>query len=93
MPAVRTAPAPDSSTQTLEIERRCFEEHRQQLVKEHLGQFALVRGSAIIGVFPDASAALAKARQDFGVQEVLIKRISQNDAILVSPLLTKRAHP
>jgi hypothetical protein len=47
------------------IERRTFEAHRADLVRDHAGKVALVKGKEIVGIFDDRAAAMDEGRRRF----------------------------
>jgi hypothetical protein len=50
----------------LATERAFFDDQLNSLLREHSGQFVLIKGSTIIGFYPDAKKAYGAGRQQFG---------------------------
>jgi hypothetical protein len=61
-----------------------YERHRAELERHHRGEFALVRGDALVGVFKDEDAALAEGRRRFGLEKFMLREIG--DPVLWFPL-------
>ena len=65
---------------TLEEEQATFESQLDDLLREHKGQFALVRGGVVIGFFPDEASAYEAAIKQFGPEAVfLIAAVEKTD--------------
>lgn len=65
----------------LETELAYFNEIRADLVAEHLGQFALVKGRELVDIYPSYQAALDEALALFGTQPFLIKEIREDEPV------------
>ena len=63
----------------LDAELNTFEAHRRDLVAKAKGQFALVHGDEIVGVFANDEDALIEGYTLFGNRAFLIKEISEVD--------------
>jgi hypothetical protein len=63
----------------LEQELTFYEEHRRELCALHAGQFALVKGEELIGVFSTMQEAYRQAIERFGNIPVLIRQILPAD--------------
>ena len=80
----------------LEEERAFFDAHREQLLKEHPGKFALIKGHELIGAFDSDENAYTEGVERFGNSPFLVRRIEEQDPTAQFPALTfglLRAHP
>ncbi|MBI4483825.1 MAG: hypothetical protein HY652_13180 [Acidobacteria bacterium] len=64
-----------------------FNEKKPELLKTHLGQFALIKGPMLVGIFPIREQAYAEAVKQFGREAFLIKRILEHETPEQVPLL------
>ena len=60
------------------------ERHRAELERNHKGEFALIRGDEVVGVFKDEDKALAEAQRRFGLEKVLLQEVG--DSVLFFPM-------
>jgi hypothetical protein len=72
----------------LQEELAFFEAHRDQLLKDHLGKFALIKGSELIGTFDTDENAYEKGVERFGRAPFLIRRIEATNPTAEFPALT-----
>jgi hypothetical protein len=73
-----------------------FETHRAELVRDHLGKFALIKGTTLYGTFDTDETAYAEGVTRFGRASFLVRRIERTDPTADFPALTVgllRAHP
>ncbi len=80
----------------LQEEQAFFEANRAALLKEHLGKYALIKGSELIGAFDTDENAYTEGVARFGNVPFLIRRIEEKDATAQFPALTYgllRAYP
>ena len=73
-----------SAAQTIDLETeiRYFNERRADLLREAAGQFALVKGDALIGVFESETAAIRHGYQTLGNVPFLVKQVTEADVPL-----------
>lgn len=67
--------------QTLRVETAFFETMRSEWLKEHSGEWALVRGRDLIGFFPSVQEAYIQGRDQFGSDPFLVKRVTPADPV------------
>jgi hypothetical protein len=67
-------PPPDLSR-----EDAAFERERQRLVRDHLGQIALIHGDEVVGVFDNVDAAIAEGVRRFGWARMIFREITATD--------------
>jgi hypothetical protein len=72
----------------LERERQFYEAHRADLLERHPGQYVLIKGSELIGAFPNAESAYAAGMERFGVSEFLVKQVLDREPVVVLPALS-----
>jgi hypothetical protein len=83
------------AAEILAVELAFFEQQRAQLLKDHRGKFALIRGSELIGTFDTDETAYVEGVKRFGRTPFLIRRIEDEDPTAQFPALTYgllRAH-
>lgn len=68
-------------TVMLERELTAYERLRTELVRDHDGEFALVHGDALVGVFPSETAAIDEGYRRFGKVPLLVRRIAAVDPV------------
>jgi hypothetical protein len=61
--------------------RRCLPE----LLREHQGEFVLIKGTEIAGIFPDLSAGLREGYRRFGIVPLLVRQIAVDDPAVYLP--------
>jgi hypothetical protein len=60
---------------SLEKEVAFFEQHREDLVNQANGKFALVKGESLVGIFETQTEAIRAGYRNFGNQPFLVKQI------------------
>ncbi len=71
----------------LQEELAFFEEKKPELLKTHPGQFALIKGRVLIGIFPTREEAYTQGANKFGSEAFLIKQIVEKETPEQTPLL------
>jgi hypothetical protein len=66
-------------------ERATYRDHRSELVREHEGQFVLIKGHNVVGVFSDRSAALREGYRRFGVVPFLVRQVAASEPVVYLP--------
>ena len=56
-----------------------------ELLREHDGQFVLIKGTEIAGIFPDRSTALREGYRRFGIVPLLVRQITASDPAVYLP--------
>ena len=80
----------------LQEERAFFDANRDKLLKDHLGKFALIKGSELIGTFDTDDNAYTEGVERFGNASFLVRKIEERDPTAQFPALVfglLRAHP
>ena len=72
----------------LKEELAFFDEKKQELLRTRPGQFALIKGREVVGVFPTSEQAYTEGVGRFGREAFLIKRIVEHEAPELVPLLS-----
>jgi hypothetical protein len=57
----------------------------QDMAKAHEGEFALIKGTEIVGFFPDDASALREGHRRFGKVPFLVKQIIANERAVYIP--------
>ncbi len=73
----------DSTMATLATELRTFEQHRVELLQDHAGKHALIKGSEVVGIFDNDVAAAESGYARFGLSRFLVKQVVAEDAPLM----------
>ncbi len=71
----------------LQEELAFFEEKKRELLGKHPGQFALIKGRTLVGVFPTREEAYKHGVEKFGRESFLIKQILERETPEQVPLL------
>jgi hypothetical protein len=72
----------------LDEELRTFAAHRAELLARHKGEVALVKGSEVIGTFPDEESAYEEGLKRFGNVPFLIQPVIEEDLVEALPAVT-----
>lgn len=67
---------------TLDREYETYDRHRARLVAEHDGEFVVIKGDDVIGVWPTVHEALVEAGRRFPFQPVMVRRIASVDEVV-----------
>lgn len=65
----------------LEQELATFERLKAELLQNHAGKFALIKGDKFVGAFDTPANAYKEGITKFGRQSFLVKRISQTEEV------------
>lgn len=65
----------------LDTELATFEKMKPDLLSNHAGKFALIKGEEFIGSFDTADNAYARGVERFGREPFLVKRITQQEEV------------
>jgi hypothetical protein len=63
----------------LSRENAAFERERANLVRDHLGWIALIRGDEVIGAYPTYGEAAAEGFRRFGYTRFICRTITEKD--------------
>ena len=85
IPASAKTGVSPSSLEAIAEEIATYRARLPELVKEHDGEFVLIKGNEIVGFFPDESSAFREGRRRFGVVPMLGKRITANEPVIYIP--------
>ncbi len=69
-------PAPSVAHVVLKTEMEAYESMRPKLESMYANEWAVVRGSELIGVYPEFSDAAREARKRFGRGPYLIRQVA-----------------
>ena len=72
----------------LDEEVRIFTARKAELLAQHQGEVALVKGAEVIGTFPDEESAYEEGLKRFGNVPFLIQPITEEDSIEAIPAVT-----
>jgi hypothetical protein len=82
------APSGTEAEDTLAVlaeEMAAYRGRLPTLLREHDGQFVLIKGTEVIGVFHDRSQALREGYQRFGVIPFLVRQITASGPVVYLP--------
>jgi hypothetical protein len=74
-------PAKVEGDQTLLEELITYKDHLDELL-EREGDYVLIKGRQVVGIFADRQVAMEKAIDLFGTETALIKRIVANEPVI-----------
>jgi hypothetical protein len=60
-------------------ENAAFEKERARLVRDHLGQIALIHGDEVVGAFATLDEALTEGFRRFGYARLIFRPITERD--------------
>src|SRR5262245_34567567 len=60
-------------------ENAAFERERPRLVREHLGQLALIHGDEVVGVYRTYDEAMTDGYERFGLARLICRPITEKD--------------
>jgi hypothetical protein len=70
-----------ATTQALERELATFEKLKADLLKNHAGKFALIKGDELIEAFDTPDNAYQMGISKFGREPFLVKRVSETEDV------------
>jgi hypothetical protein len=74
-----------SAGSALEQEMAAYRDRLHSLIPEHTGQFVLIKGSELVGVFPERAAALLEGYQRFGIVPFLVREVCASEPVVYLP--------
>jgi len=74
-----------AETDHLETELATFEKHRETLEAGHKGDYVVIRGTEIVGTYPDCDTAARAAIERFGPTGPFLLRQIGRYAVRLSP--------
>lgn len=77
---------------SLEQEQKFFESQKAELLKQHEGQFVLIKNQKISGFFTTEQEAYEKGIELFGAQEMFIKQILKEEPKHFIPAFSTYPH-
>ncbi len=72
----------------LEKERKYFEAHRAEWLKENPEKFFLIKNEELIGVFNTQQEALIEGARRFGIESFLVRQVEESEQLVYIPALT-----
>lgn len=73
---------------SLEKELALFTRLKPELLKNHEGKFALIRGEEFIGAYDSAENAYAEGVKRFGCEPFLVRKVSAQEEVYRNPALS-----
>jgi hypothetical protein len=71
---------PDDPPTDFSRELAAYAKEEERLVRDHLGQIALIHGDAVVGAFPTADEAYLEGFRRFGDVRMMFKEIRDPDS-------------
>jgi hypothetical protein len=71
----------------LEKERKYFETHRAEWLKQHSGKFVLVKEEELVGVYNTQQEALIEGARRFGTSSFLVRQVEESEQLIYIPAL------
>jgi hypothetical protein len=56
-----------------------------EMVREHEGEFVLIKGNEVVGFFADDSLAIREGYRRFGVVPLLVKQVKAHERVVYIP--------
>ncbi|HVC22708.1 MAG TPA: hypothetical protein VNH82_04700 [Candidatus Dormibacteraeota bacterium] len=72
---------------SFERELALYETKRQELIVSHLGQYVVIHGDTVLGVYPNFADAYGSGVAEFGQEPFLVRQISTEDPTAQNPAL------
>lgn len=72
----------------LEKERKYFEKHRAQWLKEFPGKYVLIKHEDLLGTFDNQKDAIVEGARICGSESFLVRKIEESEEIIYIPALT-----
>jgi hypothetical protein len=72
----------------LDKERKYFEKHRAEWLKQHPSKFVLVKDEELIGIFDTQQEALVEGARRFGSDSFLVRQVEESEQLIYIPALT-----
>jgi hypothetical protein len=66
-------------------EETAYQRQRDQLVREHLGEYALIHRDQVVGVFPTFRDAVFEAGRRFKLDETMVREICDSESPAYMP--------
>lgn len=73
---------PRQNQETLQAEVEYFEQHRIELLERAPGKYALIKGSALLGIYDTELEAIGSGYRKLGNEAFLVKQIVEADVPL-----------
>lgn len=77
---------PDDPPIDFSREEAAYERERERMVRDHLGQIALIHEDEVVGAFPTAEEAISEGFRRFGLVKMMLKEIRDPDTPAFMPL-------
>lgn len=72
----------------LNQEREFYEAHKPDLLQKHRGQFVLIKGDQLVGVFQSAESAYLAGLEKFGVEAFLVRQVLEAEPVGFAPMMS-----
>lgn len=72
----------------LDIERKFFDSHREDLIKTYPGRFVVIKEEQLLGAFDTIQDALGAGAREFGIVPFLVRRTDETPSEISIPALT-----
>jgi hypothetical protein len=69
------APGPDDFPEDLSMEEAAYEREQERLVRDHLGEYALIYRDQVVGVYKDPEEGIREGYRRFGQVRMVLKPI------------------
>ena len=76
-----TMPKANSRNGILEHELRLFEQHKQEWLQSHTGEFVVISCQTVAGFYADYELALRAGLLRFGLRDFLIKQVLAEEPV------------
>ena len=76
-----------AAPKALKEELAFYEQQKPELLKTHPGQYVLIKGANLIGIFPTQAEAYKEGFRRFGRASFLVKKVEEKEFAEQIPLL------
>lgn len=74
----------------LKNELSTFEKNKRNLIRNHLGEYVLIKDDEILGTYQSFNEAANKGIMKFGTNPFLVKKIEKEESKLVISLISRK---
>lgn len=80
--------AGSSATRLLADETDFYETNKDELIRNHINRYLLIKGPELIGSFASEDQAIAEGFRRFGTEPFLVRLTGEDTPVLFVPALT-----
>ena len=81
---------PAGEDRLLGEETEFYAQHREDLIRDHLNRYLLIKGSELIGTFSTEEGAIGEGFRRFGTEPFLVRLTGEDTPVVSVPALSLR---